>query len=74
MKPRYYLYRMGALFMLDDLTLDDAKKYQGFYCLDMGADLQSPTHGMMLGGRLKELSPDKFPTDFRAKLLVLDVP
>jgi len=74
MKSRYYLYRMGTLVMLDDISLDDARKYQGYYCLDMGADLRSPSHGMMLGGRLKELSADKFPTDFRAKLLVLDVP
>ena len=74
MKQRYYLYRMGTLVMLDDLTLDDAKTYQGYYVLDLGPDLQSPVHGMLLGGRVRELSPDKFPTDFRAKLLMLDVP
>lgn len=74
MKTRYYLYRSGNLVQLDDITLDEAKKYQGYYCLDMGHDLNSPSWGMMLDGRLRDLSPDKFPTAFRAQLLVLDVP
>ena len=74
MKQRYYLYRMGTLVMLDGLTLDDAKTYQGYYVLDLGSDLQSPVHGMLLGGRVRELTPDKFPTAFKAHLLILDVP
>lgn len=74
MKSRYYLFRQGHLVILDEINLDQTKEYQGYYCLDMGSDLNSPNWGMMLGGRIKELSPDKFPTAFRAQLLVLDVP
>jgi hypothetical protein len=29
---------------------------------------------MLLGGRVRELEPDKFPTAFKAHLLILDVP
>jgi hypothetical protein len=74
MKPRYYLYRMGNLVQLDYLCLDDLKLYQGYYCLDMGHDLQSPTWGMVLGGNIQEVKPDNFPTAFKAHLLILDVP
>jgi len=74
MKPRYYLYRMGNLVQLDCMRLDDFIQYQGYYCLDMGHDLQSPTWGMILGGHMKTVKPDNFPTAFKAHLLILDVP
>ena len=74
MKSRVYLYRLGVFKQLDTLTIDDLKLYQGYYCLDMGADLHSPTMGMIAGGVIRHLSLDKFPTAFRAHLLVLDVP
>lgn len=74
MKSRVYLYRLGVFKQLDTLTIDDLKLYQGYYCLDMGADMQSPTMGMIAGGVIRALSLDKFPTAFRAHLLVLDVP
>ena len=71
MKSRFYLYRQGKF--VDTYALDYIL-YQGYYCLDMGADMSSPTFGMIAGGRLHELSLDKLPTAFRAHLLVLDVP
>lgn len=71
MKSRYYLYRMGNFVETNELN---AGLFQGYYCLDLGADLQSPTWGMVLGGRIKEVKPDNFPTAFKAHLLVLDVP
>jgi hypothetical protein len=74
MKSRYYLFRQGNLVLMDDMTLDQATQYQGYYCLDLGPDLCSPTWGMLLGGRVRELEPDKFPTAFKAHLLILDVP
>lgn len=74
MKSRYYLFRMGKLVQLDHMDLDDTKLYQGYYCLDMGQDLNDPQHGMMLGGRLRQLDPDKFPSAFKAQLLILGVP
>lgn len=74
MKPRFYLYRLGTFKTLDVLTTDDLSLYQGYYCLDLGQDLQSPTFGMIAGGRIMDMSLDKFPTAFRAHLLVLDVP
>lgn len=74
MKSRYYLYRMGNFVELNEMTLDQTKQFQGYYVLDLGADLQSPTWGMVLGGRIKEVKPDNFPTAFKAHLLVLDVP
>ena len=74
MKSRFYLYRMGNFKELDIMTTDDLAMYQGYYCLDLGQDLNSPTWGMVLGGRIKEVKPDNFPTAFRAHLLVLDVP
>lgn len=74
MKSRFYLYRLGVFKEQDVLTTDDLKFYQGYYCLDMGQDLQSPTFGMIAGGRIMDMSFDKFPTAFRAHLLVLDVP
>jgi hypothetical protein len=52
----------------------DFSKYQGYYCLDLGEDCNSPDFGMIAGGMLKDLSLNKFPTAFRAHLLVLDVP
>lgn len=70
MKPRYYLYRLGHFVETNELC----GSHQGYYCLDMGADLQSPTWGMVLGGRLQEVKPDNFPTAFKAHLLILDVP
>jgi hypothetical protein len=72
MKSRYYLYRMGTFVEANDGT--DLTPYQGYYCLDMGPFLDSPTWGMILQGRLKEAKPEFFPTAFRAHLLVLDVP
>jgi hypothetical protein len=72
MKSRYYLYRQGTFVQANDE--DDLTQYQGYYCLDMGAFLDSPTWGIMLNGRLKEAKPEFFPTAFRAHLLVLDVP
>lgn len=74
MKSRFYLYRLGVFKTLDVLTTDDLQLYQGYYCLDMGQDLQSPTFGMIAGGRIMNMSLDKFPAAFRAHLLVLDVP
>ena len=74
MKSRVYVYRLGVFKQLDTLTIDDLKLYQGYYCLDMGADMQSPTMGMIAGGVIRDLSLDSFPTAFRAHLLVLDVP
>lgn len=74
MKSRVYLYRLGVFKQLDTLTIDDLRFYQGYYCLDMGQDLQSPTFGMIAGGMIRNMSLDKFPTAFRAHLLVLDVP
>lgn len=71
MKSRYYLYRMGTFVESNEL---DMNKFQGYYCVDLGADLSSPTLGMIAGGRIRELSLDKFPTAFRAHLLILDVP
>lgn len=72
MKPRYYLYRMGKF--VEALDAASLWEYQGYYCLDMGADRQSPTWGMVLGGHLREVKPDNFPTAFKAHLLILDVP
>jgi len=72
MKSRYYLYRQGTFVQANDE--DDLTQYQGYYCLDMGVFLDSPTWGIMLNGRLKEAKPEFFPTAFRAHLLVLDVP
>lgn len=72
MKSRYYLYRMGVFHEYGDDA--DLSECQGFYCLDLGADRQSPTWGMWLGGRLKEVKPDNFPAAFKAHLLILDVP
>jgi hypothetical protein len=74
MKSRYYLFRQGNLVQLDEMTVDQAKEFQGYYCVDMGPDRNSPQVGMWLGGRIRDLSLDKFPTAFRAQLLVLDVP
>lgn len=71
MKSRYYLYRMGTFVEANEI---DMSKFQGYYCLDLGADLISPTFGMIAGGVLRSLSLDKFPTSFRAHLLILDVP
>lgn len=71
MKSRYYLYRLGTFLEANEI---DRTLYQGYYCLDMGHDLMSPTFGMIAGGVLRDLSLDKFPTAFRAHLLVLDVP
>lgn len=72
MKPRYYLYRMGNFKEANEP--EELADCQGYYCLDMGADRQSPTWGMWLGGHLKEVKPDNFPTAFKAHLLILDVP
>jgi hypothetical protein len=72
MKPRYYLYRMGNFQEAHDGA--DLNQFQGYYCLDLGADRQSPTWGMVLGGHLREVKPDNFPTAFKAHLLILDVP
>jgi hypothetical protein len=72
MKSRYYLYRQGTFVEANDPV--DLTQYQGYYCLDMGAFLDSPTWGILLNGRLKEAKPEFFPTAFRAHLLVLDVP
>ena len=74
MKPRYYLYRLGIFKELNDMSPVDFDLHQGYYCLDLGADLNSPTFGMIAGGYLRELSLEKFPTAFRAHLLILDVP
>ncbi len=73
MKSRYYLFRQGTFVEANDG--DDLAQYQGYYCLDMGASLDSPTWGIMLNGRLNNsYPPELFPTAFRAHLLVLDVP
>jgi len=72
MKSRYYLYRMGKFVEATDNA--SLWEYQGYYCLDMGVDRQSPTWGMVLGGHLREVKPDNFPTAFKAHLLILDVP
>jgi hypothetical protein len=71
MKSRYYLYRMGTFVEANEI---DYEMFQGYYCLDLGADRSSPSFGMIAGGVLRPLSLDKFPTAFRAQLLVLDVP
>lgn len=71
MKSRYYLFRHGIFVEANQI---DYSEYQGYYCLDMGVDLNSPTFGMIVGGVRRDLSLDKFPTAFRAHLLVLDVP
>ena len=71
MKSRYYLYRMGTFVEANEI---DMSKYQGYYCLDLGSDLNSPSWGMIVGGRFHGLSLNQFPTAFRAHLLVLDVP
>jgi hypothetical protein len=71
MKTRYYLYRMGDFIQSNEV---DLSQYQGYYCLDMGHDLSSPTFGMIAGGVIRPLSLDKFPLAFRTHLLVLDVP
>jgi hypothetical protein len=71
MKSRFYLYRMGTFVEANEI---DYSKYQGYYCLDLGEDRSSPQFGMLVGGQFRDLSLDKFPTAFRAHLLVLDVP
>ena len=74
MKTRYYLFRMGKLVQLDNLDINDTAQYQGYYCLDLGPDLNDARYGMMLGGRIKDLDSDKFPSAFKAQLLILGVP
>jgi hypothetical protein len=71
MKSRFYLYRMGTFVEANEI---DMSKFQGYYCLDLGSDLNSPHFGMIAGGWFNDLSLDKFPTAFRARLLILDVP
>jgi len=71
MKSRYYLYRMGTFVEANEI---DYSQFQGYYCVDLGVDRNSPDFGMIAGGVLRDLSLDKFPTAFRAHLLILDVP
>lgn len=74
MKPRYYLFRMGKTKELDDLTVDDLTLYQGYYCLDIGPDRNDARYAMILGGRLKDIDQQHFPSAFKAHLLIMDVP
>ena len=71
MKSRYYLYRQGNFVQANNI---DQSQFQGYYCLDMGEDRMSPVFVMIAGGAYYLMSLNKFPTAFRAHLLVLDVP
>lgn len=71
MKSRFYLYRQGIFVEANEI---DHSQFQGYYCLDLGPDRTSPVFCMIAGGTLRQLSLDKFPTAFRAHLLILDVP
>lgn len=73
MNSRYYLYRMGDFQETNELD-QQYGRFQGYYCLDRGANLDTPFFGMIVGGFLRPVGLENFPTDFRAVLLVLDLP